>query len=66
MLAALDFNRRLGAVIWEAHSLVDLAALGKARDDVDASRELGLMARSLAERHGLAAVARRLDALGLV
>jgi hypothetical protein len=65
MRAALDFNRRLGAVVWEAHSLVDLAALGMTRDDVDASREMSLVARSLAERHGLAAVARRLDAMGL-
>jgi class 3 adenylate cyclase/tetratricopeptide (TPR) repeat protein len=62
--AALDFNRRLGAVIWEAHSLVDLAMLGAARDEIDASRECRVGARDLAERHGLAAVGRRLDALG--
>ena len=66
LAAALDFNRRLGAVIWEAHVLVDLAALGLARDDRDASREWGAGARALAGRHGLAAVARRLDRLGLV
>ena len=64
LMTALDFNRRLGAVIWEAHSLVDLAALGWARGDIDTARERGVGARILAERHGLAAVGRRLDALG--
>ena len=51
-------------MIWEAHSLVDLAALGWARGDIDTARERGVGARILAERHGLAAVGRRLDALG--
>ena len=63
LTAALDFNRRLGAVIWEAHTLVDLAALALARDEIDVSRERRVGARILAERHGLAAVTRRLDAL---
>jgi hypothetical protein len=62
---ALDFNRRLGAVIWDAHTVVDLAALDVARGDLDVARERGVEARALAERHGLAAVTRRLDALGL-
>ena len=63
LTAALDFNRRLGAVIWEAHTLVDRAALGSARDEIDVAHECSAAARVLAERHGLAAVARRLDAL---
>lgn len=54
--AAVDFNRRLGAVVWEAHALVDLAALRGRVEDVE-------RARALSDRHGLVAVARRLDAL---
>jgi len=65
LTSALDFNRRLGAVIWNAHTVVDLAALDVARGDIDVARERGIEARALAERHGLAAVTRRLDALGL-
>jgi hypothetical protein len=60
---ALDFNRGLGAVIWEAHTLADLAGVERARGALDRARLHVAEARVLAERHGFAAVHRRLDAL---
>jgi class 3 adenylate cyclase/tetratricopeptide (TPR) repeat protein len=60
---ALDFNRRLGAVIWEAHTLADLADVERTRGERDRARVRLAEGRLLAARYALPAVERRLRAL---
>jgi tetratricopeptide (TPR) repeat protein len=58
---AVAFNRRLGAVIWEAHTLTDWAGVCVARDEATRGGELASQAKSLAESYGLPAVIRQLE-----
>jgi class 3 adenylate cyclase/tetratricopeptide (TPR) repeat protein len=61
--AALAFNRGVGAIVWQAHTLVDLARLAVARGEVGMAEEHAAAARALAVEHGLMAVLRDLDTL---
>jgi hypothetical protein len=60
---AVEHERGLGAVTWEAHTLADWAVLRARRGDEPGARELVAEARPLVERHGLIAVSRQLDSL---
>jgi hypothetical protein len=61
---ALSFNRTLGAVVWEAHTLADWAGLCLARADPARGQKLAGEAKAVAGRYGLAAVYRQLDGYG--
>jgi tetratricopeptide (TPR) repeat protein len=58
--AALDFNRRLRSPVWTARTLADWAGLRRIRGDDAGADALAAEATALAERYGLAAVARLL------
>ncbi len=60
---ALEFNRRVEAVPWTAHTLADWAVLCGSRGQHAAAESLAAEATLLAERHGLVAVRARLLAL---
>ena len=66
LTSALAFNRRAGALVWEAHTLADLAKLSVARGEDELARERAGDARALAATHALKAVLRELDAIGLL
>jgi tetratricopeptide (TPR) repeat protein len=59
--SALAFNRSVGAKVWEAHTLVDLARVALERGEVRIAEEHAVAARALAARLGLKAVLRDLD-----
>lgn len=59
LACALELNRRLGAVLWEAHTVVDIAALRLVQGRRAEAVELGREAAGLALTHGLARVGRR-------
>jgi hypothetical protein len=63
--SALEFDRRLGARLWEAHALVDQAELRLAMGMRSEAVRLRDAARSLASEHDLLRVARRCEALPL-
>ncbi len=58
---AVAFERGLGAVPWLARALADRAVLRAERGDTEGARTYASEARELADRHGLAAVVRRLQ-----
>jgi class 3 adenylate cyclase/tetratricopeptide (TPR) repeat protein len=58
--SALAFNRGVGAKVWEAHTLADLARVALARGDVAIAGEHAAAARIVAGQHGLLAVLRDL------
>jgi hypothetical protein len=60
----LSFNRTIGAVIWEAHTLADWAGVCLARAEATRGEKLAGEAKALAERYGLTAVSRQLDGYG--
>jgi tetratricopeptide (TPR) repeat protein len=60
---AVEHERGLGAVTWEAHTLADWAALRARRGDDTGAHGLVAQARPFVERYGLVAVGRQLDAL---
>jgi hypothetical protein len=63
--AAVAFNRGVGTAVWTAHTHVDLAEVELVRSHVGSAAAHAVEARALAERHGLAAVARRVAALSI-
>jgi hypothetical protein len=63
LASAVEHERGLGAVTWEAHTLADWAALRARRGDLAGARELTVQAEPLVEHHGLVAVSRQLGAL---
>jgi class 3 adenylate cyclase/tetratricopeptide (TPR) repeat protein len=63
LAAAREHERGLGAETWVAHSLAESAELAIEQGELSAARPFAKDARLLAQRHGLAAVARQLDDL---
>ena len=63
---ALHFNRRARATLWVAHTLAEWAALFSVEKNWEQAAPLVEEARVLADRHGLVAVHRKLDAVQLV
>jgi class 3 adenylate cyclase/tetratricopeptide (TPR) repeat protein len=61
--AALEWNRRMRADLWVAHTLVDRAALRYELGDDESATIFVREARVIADAHGLAAVAHRAEVL---
>lgn len=59
LASALEFNRRLGATLWEAHTTVDLAELRLLTGKKTSATELHKLAAEMALTYGLARVGRR-------